>query len=45
MSIWTVFPMEDGQPSETELPQDFNTFSEAEDFAKANYDEYTIESC
>ena len=45
MAIWTVFPKENGQASETELPQDFDTFSEAEDFAKTNYDEYEIESC
>mgnify|MGYP000016524682 FL=1 len=39
--IYTVFPKEDG-----EMPQDFDTYSEARDFADEEYGEgnYTIES-
>lgn len=41
--IFTVFPLEDGKPSEHYLPQDFNSFKKAKEYGRSLPCDYTIE--
>ena len=42
-NIYTCFPMEDGKPSESYLPQDFETYKEAKEYGDTLPCDYVIE--
>lgn len=41
-NIYTCFPMEDGKPSESYLPQDFETYKEAKEYGDTLPCDYVI---
>lgn len=42
-TVYTCFPLEDGKPSESYLPQDFSTWEQAVEYGELLPCDYTVE--